>query len=259
MDNYPKMNEIIIAVMNDCYNFLDKYSDKETKNSMNNILKAINHKDEQFQWSYLVLCSIHPFESTREGNLDIIFFYKKYISTIYYYLYELKNDSKAKAKINDCCMAYIALYGFKYNYNGVAKEDLFKFLHSNYDNFSNKLNEYAILETIKEYYEKSITPLIKYNYNEFVIRLIQKFHDDITIPIINFSYINTIENRLTRLEKEIAILKKDLKNSNFNTNSNIKFINITNSIEKNVILEKFIIYPDFSSTIMKINEKKISN
>lgn len=155
-------------------------------------------------------------------------------------------------------MAYIALYGFKYNYNGVVKEDLFKFLHSNYDNFSNKLNEYAILETIKEYYEKGVTPLINYNYNEFLIRLIQNFHDDITIPIINFSYINTIENRLTKLENEVSILKKNLKNSNFHLNINIKFINITNSIDKNVILENFIIHSDLSSTIIKINEKKMS-
>lgn len=54
MENYPKMNEIIIAVMDDCYNFLDKYSDKETKNSMNNILKAISQKDDQIKRSYLV-------------------------------------------------------------------------------------------------------------------------------------------------------------------------------------------------------------
>ena len=141
----------------------------------------------------------------------------------------------------------------------LLKEDLFKFLHSNYENFSNVLNEYSILETIKEYYEKSIIPFINYNYNEFVIRLIQKFHDDITIPIINFSYINTIENRLTRLEKEIAILKKDLQSSNFKLNNNIKCIKIKNSIDKNEILENFIIYPDFSSTFNKINEKKMSH
>ena len=76
--------------------------------------------------------------------------------------------------MNDCCNTYIALHGFKYEYQAVFKNDLLRFLSEEYKSFSTLLNKYGILEKIKIYYEEKVNSLENYlNSNKFAQKLIK--------------------------------------------------------------------------------------
>ena len=244
MNGFPRLNEILDAVINDCYNFLNEYADQNTKKSIENTMKECKLTDDLLRKSYLLYCSIHPFDPTDEDNLDIIFFYKKYIYIAYNYYFDEKKDDKKIATLNDCCNAYLVLHGFRFECNGVLKENLYDFLYDKYECFSKLLAKYGISEIVKKHYEKNINPLKKKikSHKKFVVELIRKLKSDISFQII--SYIE--DDKFEILQKEIKSLYKK-----------IDLINIKNTIDKNELLENFIVNIHFNETNLDIDKKKI--
>lgn len=163
MNGFPRLNILLDAVISDCYNFLNKYADQNTKQSIENTMKECKLTDKLLRKSYLLCCSIYPFEPTEEDNLDIIFFYKKYIYNAYEYLIKKKEDEDAQkiATLNDFCNAYLALHGFRFDWKGVFKDNLYDFLYDKYECFSKLLAKNGISEKVKKYYEANINVLKK--------------------------------------------------------------------------------------------------
>ena len=79
MASFPKLSELIEAFVNDCYDFLIQYSDESTKKSIDNVLEQVKQKDELYKKLYVIYCSIFPFDPKNVGNLNVIYFSKKYI------------------------------------------------------------------------------------------------------------------------------------------------------------------------------------
>ena len=228
MTSLPKLKELVKAFVNDCYNFLDKYSDEFTKNSINKVLEHVKQSDEVHRKVYVLYCSIFPFDPQNEGNLNIIFFYKKYIYVVYNYLSETKNDNRIST-INDCCNTYIALYGFYYNYNAALPKNLSEFLCDKYSCFLTLMNKNGILEKLKRYYENNISSLINFkNSDKYIKKLLKNFRTNNSIQIIY-------------IDKVIVELQNKLNNNNIINLTNQYNYNLWRKISNTILKNIFVI------------------
>ena len=247
MNGFPRLNILLDAVISDCYNFLIKYADQNTKQSIENTMKECKLTDKLLRKSYLLCCSIYPFEPTEEDNLDIIFFYKKYIYNAYEYLIKKKEDEDAQkiATLNDFCNAYLALHGFRFDWKGVLKDNLYDFLYDKYECFSKLLAKNGISEKVKKYYEANINVLKKRikSHKKLVVELIRKLKSDDN----SFQIIDNIE------EDEVEALRKEIKS----LHKTMNLIKIENTIDKNELLENFTLNINFNETNLDIDKKKI--
>ena len=241
MASFPKLSELIEAFVNDCYDFLIQYSDESTKKSIDNVLEQVKQKDELYKKLYVIYCSIFPFDPKNEGNLNVIYFSKKYIYVIYNFLSDSKNEDRSATK-NDCCNTYIALHGFKYEYKAVLQKDLLGFLCDKYVHFSTLLNKYGILEKIKIYYEENIKSLENYlNSDKFEKKLLKNFriNNSIQIIYIDKAFVDMIKSVKFALKNEMCL----------------KFLE--NDFKSIKLQENWIIYSGFNSNEININKKKI--
>ena len=46
MSNYPTLNELCEAIINDCYDYLERHADEKTKSSIVKLLENIKEKPE---------------------------------------------------------------------------------------------------------------------------------------------------------------------------------------------------------------------
>ena len=244
MASFPKLSELIEAFVNDCYDFLVQYSDESTKKSIDNVLEQVKQKDELYKKLYVIYCSIFPFDPKNEGNLNVIYFSKKYIYVVYNFLLDSKNDDRSATK-NDCCNTYIALHGFKYEYKAVFQTDLLGFLCDKYAHFSKLLNKYGILKKIKIYYEENIKSLENYsNSDKFEKKLLKNFRINNSIQIIY------VDKAIVDMYIKIKSVKFALKNEMC-----LKFLE--NDFKSIKLQENWIIYSGFNSNEININKKKI--
>ena len=244
MASFPKLSELIEAFVNDCYDFLIQYSDESTKKSIDNVLEQVKQKDELYKKLYVIYCSIFPFDPKIEGNLNVIYFSKKYIYVIYNLLSDSKNEDKSATK-NDCCNTYIALHGFKYEYKAVLQKDLLGFLCDKYVHFSTLLNKYGILEKIKIYYEENIKSLENYfNPDKFEKKLLKNFRINNSIQIIY------IDKAFVDMDIKIKSVKFALKNE-----MSLKLLE--KDFQSNTLQENWIIYSGLNLNEININKKKI--
>ena len=244
MASFPKLSELIEAFVNDCYDFLIQYSDESTKKSIDNVLEQVKQKDELYKKLYVIYCSIFPFDPKNEGNLNVIYFSKKYIYVIYNLLSDSKNEDKSATK-NDCCNTYIALHGFKYEYKAVLQKDLLGFLCDKYVHFSTLLNKYGILEKIKIYYEENIKSLENYfNPDKFEKKLLKNFRINNSIQIIY------IDKAFVDMDIKIKSVKFALKNE-----MSLKLLE--KDFQSNTLQENWIIYSGLNLNEININKKKI--
>jgi len=241
MASFPKLSELIEAFVNDCYDFLIQYSDESTKKSIDNVLEQVKQKDELYKKLYVIYCSIFPFDPKNEGNLNVIYFSKKYIYVIYNFLSDSKNEDR-NATNNDCCNTYIALHGFKYEYKAVLQKDLLGFLCDKYVHFSTLLNKYGFLKKIKIYYEENIKSLENYfNSDKFEKKLLKNFriNNSIQIIYIDKAFVDMIKSVKFALKNEMCL----------------KFLE--NDFKSIKLQENWIIYSGFNSNEININKKKI--
>ena len=241
MASFPKLSELIEAFVNDCYDFLIQYSDESTKKSIDNVLEQVKQKDELYKKLYVIYCSIFPFDPKNEGNLNVIYFSKKYIYVIYNFLSDSKNEDRS-ATNNDCCNTYIALHGFKYEYKAVLQKDLLGFLCDKYVHFSTLLNKYGFLKKIKIYYEENIKSLENYfNSDKFEKKLLKNFriNNSIQIVCVDQEFVDMIKSVKFALKNEMCL----------------KFLE--NDFKSIKLQENWIIYSGFNSNEININKKKI--
>jgi len=158
----PKLKELYIAIINDCYAFLLEQN-KKVENSIK-VSFEIEQKDINYKLNKLKLC-ISDIEINNKKYSDLIYFSSIYIYNICKFFEEEEINSNLELKYYDeFCLSYIALVGFRFFFiNNINDNKLFKFQIDEYNKFSEFLSKYLILEEIKTYYEEFSIPI----QNEF--------------------------------------------------------------------------------------------
>ena len=156
MSNYPKLNELLEAVIKDCNNYLDSNSDPETKKSFPNILKKVENLPEIAQTAYLIFCSCKSNIPSSIANSEIAHFTQDYIEDIHIY-FKKNNKTDEMSTINDCCNSYIALFGFAFIQEGVFQNEYRFFPLKFFTNFIELLDKYHILKEVQNYYIENLT------------------------------------------------------------------------------------------------------
>ena len=140
------LNELINAVMYDCYNYLLSISSDSVKDSINDLLEKRKYNVEIIRVSYVVFCFIYHLVQKDEDIINIEFFARNYLCTFYDYLWESDNILKNEATCLDICNAYIALKGFREFCVSSLDKEILKFNPDDYPHFYSLLTLYNKIE-----------------------------------------------------------------------------------------------------------------
>ena len=80
MENYSIVEEVYNAVVNDCYDFLYNYSDKQMKESIDLIYKNNQNETDRDKKIYVLQSSLSTVKVTDYEYIYIVFFTKSYIN-----------------------------------------------------------------------------------------------------------------------------------------------------------------------------------
>ena len=142
--------------------------------------------------------------------------------------------------INDFCLAYIVLVGFRYIfYDEFQESSFFAFDVKNYDNFSKLLDKYTITNQIKKGYEECLALIKnKINKNNIYCILINIFdrNNILSIKINKEKKLESINN--PKENKEVKNMNKKISQSAKANGINYKRNNIKINVSKKDNLNK---------------------
>ena len=232
---YPKFDELYKAIIDDCF---EKYSElhKEKDNKSNkkkiDFFYKINALDFQF------------IDNKNKNFTDITIFSSIYIN-------DIKEFFKDKNRINDeavymdyYCVAYLALVGFRANLlKNIENDELFKFQLKNYENYSNFLQRYRLIDQLKEYYDQTLDQ-IRTSYNSdnnifsYIIKIFEEqFYNKLIKEKENIKF-DTPESLngtdLTTIEENLENQRKIPGNNDNKFDLNINNINDNTILGENI-------------------------
>ena len=271
------LNELINAVMYDCYNYLLSISSDSVKDSINDLLEKRKYNVEIIRVSYVVFCFIYHLVQKDEDIINIEFFARNYLCTFYDYLWESDNILKNEATCLDICNAYIALKGFREFCVSSLDKEILKFNPDDYPHFYSLLTLYNKIEIVKNFYEININVLYnKVNqYDLLATEWVKNYKNENSIRILNFviknkeqivisqesiSSIQSVSiNKMDYLDNNINLLENTVKNIINPYNFNL-WRKISNIILKNIfiILKKkgHVLSQRCSQSILKELERR---
>ena len=175
---FPKLEELYIAIINDCYIFF-------LENSQKNISeKELNKKKEEqidvIDAIKILYDSMKNYQPKNDKFIDIIQFASNYIYNIYEFFAKEKIDNIEVKYFHEYCLAYIALVGYENFFIDKVEDELFSFQIEKHKFFYKLLNDYSILTEMKKYYESNSNQ-IKEKFNSdknLYLNLIIKFDAD---------------------------------------------------------------------------------
>ena len=202
MSKFPHLNALSMALINDCYIFLEKHSDNFTKNSLVVLLKDMKNYPEIIQKSYAVLCSIYYIEPSEKKYPIIFNFTKGYFYSIYLYFSNINKELKEFTSAIDFCYGYLALFGYTYIFQEIEEKNLLQFSFNNYQHFALILKIYNISKEVQKYYEESYNSLIKTKKinNDFFLEYILNFKDESLVKFDSFKIIQGKETAKTKIQ-----------------------------------------------------------
>ena len=175
MENYSKLEEVYNAVVNDCYDFLYNFSDKQAKESIDLIYKSDQNGADRDKKIYVLQSSLSTVKVTDYEYIYIVFFTKSYIDNIYYH-FKKKEPQIQLINIDLCdfCLAYIALIGYVFIFKGIKAKNLFNFYPEFFKNYYNYLKKYEDPLSIQELFENYLSHMEKKENVDFeVINMLQ--------------------------------------------------------------------------------------
>ena len=168
VQEFPKLYELYEVIINDCYKIFSLQQKEKDKNSVEGPIDLIN-KIETLK------LNIKDNKYNNQKYPDIISFSLKYINNIFTFFLNKEENNIDVEYIDDYCLAYIALVGFRYNLiKKIEEDELFLFELKNYENYSNFLTKYNIKDQVIQYYKELSNPL-KNSINIEIITLIKVF------------------------------------------------------------------------------------
>ena len=214
MENYSIVEEVYNAVVNDCYDFLYNYSDKQMKESIDLIYKNNQNETDRDKKIYVLQSSLSTVKVTDYEYIYIVFFTKSYINKIYYYF--KKNDPKIQLiniDLCDLCLAYFALIGYVFIFKGIEAKDLFQFNPVIFNNYYDFLKKYEDPLNIKEFFDNYFSHMEKKENVDFeVINMLENK--------VEFSKTEeedkcqTTDNNTSSFTQETENMKTDIKSEN---------------------------------------------
>ena len=235
------LNELINAVMYDCYNYLLSISSDSVKDSINDLLEKRKYNVEIIRVSYVVFCFIYHLVQKDEDIINIEFFARNYLCTFYDYLWESDNILKNEATCLDICNAYIALKGFREFCVSSLDKEILKFNPDDYPHFYSLLTLYNKIEIVKNFYEININVLYnKVNqYDLLATEWVKNYKNENSIRILNFVIKNDKEKK-TEMEIKDLREKVQLLMNNYKLSAIKSEINDINKKEQIVISQESI-------------------
>ena len=246
------LNELINAVMYDCYNYLLSISSDSVKDSINDLLEKRKYNVEIIRVSYVVFCFIYHLVQKDEDIINIEFFARNYLCTFYDYLWESDNILKNEATCLDICNAYIALKGFREFCVSSLDKEILKFNPDDYPHFYSLLTLYNKIEIVKNFYEININVLYnKVNqYDLLATEWVKNYKNENSIRILNFVIKNDKEKKT---EMEI----KDLREKFQLLMNNYKLLAIKSEINDINKKEQIVISQESISSIQSVSINKM--
>jgi len=253
----PKSDELYESVIDDMYLILFSACNTDARKSIEIFLEVnkdfpkINNKINLLKF----YSSIKDFYGNK--NMDIIHLTTNYIKYIEICLNNYVGENLQL--IEDFCLAYLALVGFRYIFDSnFQDEQLFLFDLTFFDKFSSLIENYSLTIKIKELFEKKVIPL-KNEKNKY-ITLIQLFDRN---KIFNLAFSDKPEedNKIDpNNNKEILDSKKNKQNDlNGKGNDDTNEISKTNNLNNEERSKEQIILKGSSDNENVLNKDNNDN
>ena len=253
----PKSDELYESVIDDMYLILFSACNTDARKSIEIFLEVnkdfpkINNKINLLKF----YSSIKDFYGNK--NMDIIHLTTNYIKYIEICLNNYMGENLQL--IEDFCLAYLALVGFRYIFDSnFQDEQLFLFDLTFFDKFSSLIENYSLTIKIKELFEKKVIPL-KNEKNKY-ITLIQLFDRN---KIFNLAFSDKPEedNKIDpNNNKEILDSKKNKQNDlNGKGNDDTNEISKTNNLNNQERSKEQIILKGSSDNENVLNKDNNDN
>ena len=175
---FPKLEELYIAIINDCYIFFLENSQKNI--SENELNKKKSEQIDVIDAIKILYDSMKNYQPKNDKFIDIIQFASNYIYNIYEFFAKEKIDNIEVKYFHEYYLAYIALVGYENFFIDKVEDELFSFQIEKHKFFYKLLNDYSILTEMKKYYESNSNQ-IKEKFNSdknLYLNLIIKFDAD---------------------------------------------------------------------------------
>ena len=175
---FPKLEELFIAIINDCYIFFLEHSQKNI--SEKELIKKKEEQIDVIDAIKILNSSMVNYQPKNNKFIDIIQFASNYIYNIYEFFSQEKIYSSEVKYFHEYCLAYIALVGYENIFINIEGDELFSFQFEKHKFFSKLLDDYSVLTEIKKYYE-NYSNQIKEKFNlgrNLYLNLIIKFDAD---------------------------------------------------------------------------------
>ena len=175
---FPKLEELFIAIINDCYIFFLEHSQKNI--SEKELIKKKEEQIDVIDAIKILNSSMVNYQPKNNKFIDIIQFASNYIYNIYEFFSQEKIYSSEVKYFHEYCLAYIALVGYENIFINIEGDELFSFQFEKHKFFSKLLDDYSVLTEIKNYYE-NYSNQIKEKFNldrNLYLNLIIKFDAD---------------------------------------------------------------------------------
>jgi len=150
---FPKLDELYIAIINDCYIFFLENSKKNI--SEKELIKKKEEQIDVIDAIKILNSSMQNYQPKNDKFFDILSFTSYYIYSIYEFFSSEKIDNIEVKYFHEYCLAYIALVGYENFFINSGDDELFSFQCEKHKFFYKLLNDYSVLTEMKKYYESN--------------------------------------------------------------------------------------------------------